>query len=178
MKSSVISIATAAALVSTVFVLDFGMRAAFAYETVPGGACRAANLGQARFLAWSHFGVSNPNPIGGQSYFVLCNLHRDGDQDVSPETFTVYVQYNGTNVTTAHIPVTCTFRDVDSTAEGGATVDNINTQTIGQANGASVPNDVDFQDFVTTITDANTNQHNFVCALHPQTQINMFRMDY
>jgi hypothetical protein len=182
MKSASKSFMAASVCISLVLLSSFGTSRLFAYETIPGGDCRAANLSQARFLAWNQFGVSNPNPIGGQSYFVLCNLHRDGDQDLSPIVIFVAAQYNNTTANNLqNIPVLCTFRDINAAFPSGAAVINLQTQTIGSAdfiNPLLGPHDVDVERFEIPISDEDVNQQNFVCALHPQTQINMIHLEY
>lgn len=126
----------------------------------PGGSCKAANLNQAEKLGWSQWGVENPNPIGGNSYFVLCNVGPKDGVDYDDTSVFYEIGYQKLSPAAADT-ITCTFRIIDA----DVTPNNIiGLQTI----------DVPVPYSTSTITgtfDSNFNHYTIVCALTPQTRL-------
>jgi len=151
----------------------------------PGGHCKAANVNQAAFLSWSQFGVRNPAPLGGPSFFVLCNLGPIEQQKrVNPTDIEVGVHYESAGAT----PVTCTFRDINADADPNV-IQNIATYTVHPtfppAEGGffincagGLPCDGYRQIDDQPVSTSAWNTQTLVCALFPQTGINYITKEY
>lgn len=176
-KFSIRVLALSSALAMTMFFSQIA-RSDHDYETYPGGNCKSANQLQSLLAGWDQFGVRNPAPIGGVSFFVLCPLMKIGImryQGKNPLIIDVSVTYE----TPAAIPVTCTFRSIDSTDEGNQTaprLDELVTVAISEADSPTPDIDtvpINVPNAGNARTDGS-NQWTLVCAVHPQTRINHY----
>ena len=151
---------------------------AYAEVVIPGQACQPANLTQALNLGlgWDQRGVRNTSPLDGGSFFVVCPLIHDDDEDINgtaPDTLEVEVQYFQDGA----IPITCIVYEVDIT-----NTNDIESATnfpfLGVPPGGTFPKAREVSVNLTALAYIESEDHlAVVCALHPQTQIGAFRLE-
>lgn len=164
-------------LATIVSILVLPVQAWAQIDLWPGGHCKAANVNQAAFLSWSQFGVRNPAPIGGPSFFVLCNYGPIEDSKKTNPTFLeIGIHYNHASAQN----VSCTFRDID--ADGNPnTITNIATYVADPSSASFTCTSKPCDGFIFVDQTASTsawNAQTLVCALHPQSGINYITNQY
>lgn len=152
------------------------------YHSLPGMACQPANLNQAINLkaTWNHIRVSNPNPLGGASFFVTCPVQFDqgtsysgSGEGTGPNDIYVYVlREPGAS------EVVCSARRYNRIGDDNNLLKTVSGTTAGNF-GSSVR--ILLSDVVNS-TDASINGLSeyvtVLCALPPQTGVNSLHYDY
>lgn len=140
-------------------LLSGAVATSYAVDVWPGGACKAANLNQAKNLGWSQWGIDNPNPIGGASYWVLCNIGpKDATRDSTPQSYEIGMQYLNPAVTGG---VTCIFRVIDPDRTPPLIVGSKISTVTPPFNG----------DSVTYPAESSWHHYTVTCLMPPQTRL-------
>ena len=162
----------------TALLVSVTTNSAYAEVVIPGQACQPANLTQALNLGlgWDQRGVRNTSPLGGGSFFVVCPLIHDDDEDINsanPDFLEVEVQYFQDGA----IPITCSVFEMDlNNANDVETI--VNFPFLGVPPGGTFPKAREVQANLTAFNYLEDEDFmSVVCALHPQTQIGAFRLE-